>query len=232
MKPIKIQEVSRRWGVSSRTLRHWESQGLLSSVRLGSGGVRAYDAIACERLEKILFLKRLDLPLGVIREILGEGADVGAILREQRVYLASCASALREKIALLEKVLLCIDADRDIFDPSIFGGKEVSTVDEIDVSVADQCVNALLQEDFETPFRYFGKRIAAYMPPQILRYAWHEHIAPLGTFDAVEKTAYKNGSVFCTLRYEKGKAIVRFVFEAHTVSGFWLSYAGERGNLS
>ena len=121
MEPIKIQELCRRFGVSSRTLRHWEDQGLLSSVRVGSGAIRAFDAAECERLEKILFLKRLDLPLGVIRSILTDGADVGAILREQRVYLASRAAEMRKRIVLLEKVLVCIDADKDILIPHFFG---------------------------------------------------------------------------------------------------------------
>ena len=231
MEPIKIQELCRRFGVSSRTLRHWEDQGLLSSVRVGSGAIRAFDAAECERLEKILFLKRLDLPLGVIRSILTDGADVGAILREQRVYLASRAAEMRKRIALLEKVLVCIDADKDIFDSSLFRDDRTTAIDEADFSVAKLCVNSFLREDFETPHHYFGKRIASYMPPSILRYAWHEHVDPLGTFEAVEKTERKNDSVFVVWQYEKGRAIVQFVFTEHQVSGFWLTYDAEGSNL-
>ena len=231
MEPIKIQEVCRRFDVSSRTLRHWESQGLISCIRVGTGGVRAYDAAACERLEKILFLKRLDLPLGVIRAILADDADVGAILREQRVYLASRAAEMRKRIALLEKVLICIDADKDIFDSSIFHDDEKKALNEADLSAARACVDAFLREDFETPRRCFGHRLASYLPPDILRYAWHEHIDPLGAFDMIEKTECKNSAVFFTLRYEKGWAIVQFVFTEHQVSGFWLTYGAEGSNL-
>ena len=231
MEPIKIQEICRRFQVSSRTIRHWENQGLLSGTRIGTGKVRAYDAAACKRLEKILFLKRLDLPLAVIRDILTDGSDVGAILREQRVYLASRVVEMRNRIALLEKVLSCIDADKDIFDPEFFGDEAQASFDEADLLAAKDCVNAFLREDFETPCRYFGKRIASYMPPDVLRYAWHEHIDPLGAFDAIEQSVCKNSSVFIPLCYEKGRAIVQFVFTGHKVSGFWLTYDAERSAL-
>ena len=133
--------------------------------------------------------------------------------------------------ALLEKVLSCIDADKDIFDPEFFGDEAQASFDEADLLAAKDCVNAFLREDFETPCRYFGKRIASYMPPDVLRYAWHEHIDPLGAFDAIEQSVCKNSSVFIPLCYEKGRAIVQFVFTGHKVSGFWLTYDAERSAL-
>lgn len=231
MESIKIQDVCRRFQISSRTLRHWEEQGLISSIRIGTGATRAYHEFACEKLEKILFLKRLDLPLSVIREILEDGADMGAILREQRVYLSSRAAEMRKKITMLEKVLICIDADKDIFDFSIFRVAEEDAINPCDLSVAKCFIDAVLKEDFETPQRYFGKRMASYLPPDILRYAWHEHVDPLGAFIAVEKTESKSNAVFISLCFEKGKAIVQLVFTEHNVTGLWLTYDAEGSNL-
>src|SRR5665647_3291139 len=67
---LSIREVARVTGTTSRTLRHYESIGVLPASRVGPGGLRYYDDEALVRLQRILVLRGLGMPL----------ADVGQLL--------------------------------------------------------------------------------------------------------------------------------------------------------
>ncbi|OSM43579.1 MerR family transcriptional regulator [Nesterenkonia sp. PF2B19] len=77
-----IQELCRRAGVSSRTLRHYDAVGLLEPTRTGLDGRRHYDADAVARLQQILVLRDLGMPLLEIREALAQpGTEVHRLER-------------------------------------------------------------------------------------------------------------------------------------------------------
>jgi DNA-binding transcriptional MerR regulator len=64
-----ISELSRRTGVSARSLRYYEQQGLLTSRR-GLNGYRDYGPEAPGRVRRIKELLDLGLPTATIRDIL------------------------------------------------------------------------------------------------------------------------------------------------------------------
>jgi DNA-binding transcriptional MerR regulator len=66
---VKIGELSRATGVSIRSLRYYEQQGILSSER-GANGYREYGPEAAEAVYRIRALMAIGLPTGTIRDIL------------------------------------------------------------------------------------------------------------------------------------------------------------------
>ena len=64
-----IGELSKCAGVTPRTVRYYESLGLLSGEREGNG-FHFYSPEALARLDKIAILKRLGLDLGEIRSVI------------------------------------------------------------------------------------------------------------------------------------------------------------------
>lgn len=66
----KIGDIAMQYNVTSRTLRYYEEIGLLSSIRLDNSQYRFYDEKALLRLEQILFLRKLDLSVKDVKEIL------------------------------------------------------------------------------------------------------------------------------------------------------------------
>lgn len=66
---MRIGELAKVTGVSTRALRYYEEQGLLPAVRLGNG-YRDYDEQAARRVSFIQDLYSAGLPSEVIREIL------------------------------------------------------------------------------------------------------------------------------------------------------------------
>jgi len=69
----KIRDLSLHLGVTPRTLRYYEEIGLLWSERTDDFAYRQYDAAAIARLEQILLLRKLDLPVKDIQAIFTSG---------------------------------------------------------------------------------------------------------------------------------------------------------------
>lgn len=88
-----ITQVTKTFGVSTRTLRYYEAIGLIVSSRISGYSYRAYDCVARIRIRQILFLKKLRIPLKQIEELL-EGEDV------------------RRAIAIVEENIRRIDEER------------------------------------------------------------------------------------------------------------------------
>ena len=93
-------------GVTVRTLHHYDRLGLLRPVRNGSG-YRLYRERDLERLEQIVALKFLGLPLAEIGKLLDHGGrDLAAALRMQR-------EVLEERRRMLDRAIRAIrEAER------------------------------------------------------------------------------------------------------------------------
>ncbi len=68
---MTVNEVSKRTGVSIRTLQYYDKIGLLKATAYSSSGYRLYDDTALERLQQILLFRELEFPLKDIQKILG-----------------------------------------------------------------------------------------------------------------------------------------------------------------
>lgn len=67
---VAIHKLSEQMGLTSRTLRHWESEGLFKSLRDTSSGRRSYDedALLCIRITAML--RKMDIPIKDIKSVL------------------------------------------------------------------------------------------------------------------------------------------------------------------
>ena len=73
MQTMTISQVTKAYGVSTRTLRFYDQIGLLPSARRDDYAYRVYDAAAVQRLQQILLLRKLRIPLREIEEIFSQG---------------------------------------------------------------------------------------------------------------------------------------------------------------
>ena len=67
---MTVHEVSRRTGVSVRTLQYYDKMGLLPPTARTEAGYRLYDDAALERLQQILLFRALAFSLKEIQAIL------------------------------------------------------------------------------------------------------------------------------------------------------------------
>jgi len=88
-----IGELAHTSGVTSRTLRHYDAIDLLAPSGVGAGGRRMYGRAELLRLQQVLVLRELGVPLGTIAEILDhDAADgeprIGRLREHQEALLA------------------------------------------------------------------------------------------------------------------------------------------------
>src|SRR5690606_36236170 len=76
---MRIGELARRAGVSTRTLRYYEEQGLLTPRRLPNG-YRSYDEDAVEQVRRIRYLLAAGIGTEMAREVLPCVRDDGDAL--------------------------------------------------------------------------------------------------------------------------------------------------------
>jgi MerR family transcriptional regulator, thiopeptide resistance regulator len=94
----QVHEFAELAGVTVRTLHHYDRLGLLRAQR-NQSGFRVYTHADLERLESIIALKFIGLPLKQIRAVLGgDNLDLGCALRAQ-------LDALEEKKRRLEAAI-------------------------------------------------------------------------------------------------------------------------------
>jgi len=100
-----IQEVARLAGTTSRALRHYDAIGLLPPSRTGPGGQRHYDEDALVRLQRILLLRELGLPLDEIGAILDRTTEETSALRAHLAALRRERHMLDRRIAAVETTI-------------------------------------------------------------------------------------------------------------------------------
>lgn len=109
MGSFSIRELTREFGVTARTIRHYEDMGLLMPERRGQ--TRVYSAADRTRLKLILRGKRLGLSLEESRQIIqmydpaaGNRAQLERLLARLREQRESLLARRRDLDAMLEEL--------------------------------------------------------------------------------------------------------------------------------
>jgi DNA-binding transcriptional MerR regulator len=125
-----IQDVARIAGVSSRTLRHYDQIGLLPPSGTGAGGLRHYDDAAIRRLQRILLLRDLGLPLADVGRVLDEQADEAGALRRHLDQLRAEQDRLTRQIASVERTVTAIEKGEQLMAEDMLDGFDHTQYEE------------------------------------------------------------------------------------------------------
>ncbi|MYX14788.1 MerR family transcriptional regulator [Streptomyces sp. SID8374] len=117
-----IQEIARRAGTTSRTLRHYGDLGLLTPSRVGSNGYRYYDQDALVRLQRILLLRGLGLSLPAIKGVLEGQRDTAVALRAHLLLLEQEQERIGRQIASVRTTLHKTQEGRELMAEEVFDG--------------------------------------------------------------------------------------------------------------
>ena len=74
-----IRQVSQDYGISRQMLCYYEQIGLIESGRREDYAYRVYDEAAIRRLQQIIILRKLQIPMKQIKDILGNQDAVAVI---------------------------------------------------------------------------------------------------------------------------------------------------------
>ncbi|GHA96512.1 MULTISPECIES: MerR family transcriptional regulator [Streptomyces] len=117
-----IQEIAREAGTTSRTLRHYGDLGLLAPSRTGANGYRYYDQGALVRLQRILLLRELGLPLPAIKDVLEGQRDASAALRTHLLLLEQEQMRIGRQIASVRTTLHRTEEGEELMAGEVFDG--------------------------------------------------------------------------------------------------------------
>ena len=102
-----ITEVSRALNVSTRMLRYYEQQGLITSSRRPDYAYRVYDAENVNRLRIILVLRKLRVPLKAIGQILTD-CDAGEAVAILQTRVQEVEGEIRSLAAIRDALTMFV----------------------------------------------------------------------------------------------------------------------------
>lgn len=83
---VKIKQVEELVGISSKNIRFYEDQGLLTPTRTDNG-YREYHEPEITRLKQIKFLRKLGVPISQIHELIHHSISLGSCLQDHLLEL-------------------------------------------------------------------------------------------------------------------------------------------------
>ena len=104
---MMVAQVSKRTGVSVRTLHHYDQIGLLNPTEVTDAGYRLYDDAALDKLYMILVYRELGLPLNEIGNILdAPDYDRNRVLEHQIKLMQERVEKLQNQISFARGMLM------------------------------------------------------------------------------------------------------------------------------
>ena len=101
---MKIQDFSQRTGLSTKTIRYYESIGILRSPQRAPNGYREYSEQDLERAHFVAGARSLELSLDEISELLAMQNQREAPCRTMLDQIKHKADQIGERILLLQKM--------------------------------------------------------------------------------------------------------------------------------
>lgn len=101
---MKIKDAELLTGLSAKTIRFYESEGLIS-VRRNSNAYRDYDEDNIKELKRIKILRQLEIPISKIREFKNGDLQLENILKEKLEELNKGELDIQSKKFTIEVLL-------------------------------------------------------------------------------------------------------------------------------
>ncbi|MEO7130840.1 MAG: MerR family transcriptional regulator [Dermatophilaceae bacterium] len=100
-----VGQVAADFGVTVRTLHHYDRIGLLAPSERSAAGYRLYTEADLARLQQVVVYRRLELPLEEIATLLADGSDARDHLRRQRAAVLTRLDELSELVTAIDRAL-------------------------------------------------------------------------------------------------------------------------------
>jgi DNA-binding transcriptional MerR regulator len=118
-----VGQVADEYGVTVRTLHHYDEVGLLVPSERSQAGYRLYTESDVDRLTRIVVYRRLGFSLGEVADLLADEADVATHLRRQRATVMQRLDELKGLVVAIDRALeaemsgirLTTEEQRDLF---------------------------------------------------------------------------------------------------------------------
>ncbi len=113
---MKIAEVSKRYGVSTDTLRYYERVGLLRHVPRNKSGIRDYDEASCNAVEFVKCMRDAGMTIESLVEYMDLLEQGDATAQARKELLMRQSEEIRQRIEDLERALTRLQFKIDHYD--------------------------------------------------------------------------------------------------------------------
>ena len=155
-----IVEVARLAGVTSRTLRHYDDLGLVPPAHVGSNGYRYYGRPELLRLQEVLVLRELGLPLDAIARVLDGTTDRTAVLREHQLALTAERDRLTRLVAAVGRAIDEREGGEAMDPAELFDGFDPEKQKQYEADLVERYGPAA-QEHIDESWRRVGRKSRA-----------------------------------------------------------------------
>ena len=133
-----IVEVARYAGVSSRTLRHYDDIGLVPPAYVGANGYRYYERQQLHRLQEVLVLRELGLPLDAIARVLDGTSDRASVLREHRDALLGEQRRLGRLAETVRRTIEELEGGEPMEPAELFDGFDAEKQEQYEAELVER----------------------------------------------------------------------------------------------
>ena len=111
-----VIQVSKTFGISARMLRYYEQIGLLESSRKEDYAYRVYDESTIKRLQQIVILRKLQIPIKQIKDILNnqDAVTVIEVFRQNIGEIDEKITALSVVKSILKRFIEALEEKADV----------------------------------------------------------------------------------------------------------------------
>ncbi|MDE8703412.1 MerR family transcriptional regulator [Adlercreutzia equolifaciens] len=113
---MKIAEVSKRYGVSTDTLRYYERVGLLRHVPRNKSGIRDYDEASCNAVEFVKCMRDAGMTIESLVEYMDLLERGDETTQARKDLLLRQSEEIRQRIEDLERALTRLQFKIDHYD--------------------------------------------------------------------------------------------------------------------
>jgi len=204
-----VRQVSLDFGVSARMLRYYEQIGLLGSSRRDDYAYRVYDDNAIRRLRQIIILRKLQIPVRQIKDILDNPDAATAIeifkaniaeLQNEITALKTIKSALEIFVAKIEE-LAAVKLNLNLLtDDSVL--KLAESLSLIQRNVRENKTMEELNRASEELEKGAGKNVQiVYRPPATIAFLYHKcaptaEVKPRKEIESIMKKFIEDTNLF------------------------------------
>lgn len=150
-----IAQVARMSKVTSRTLRHYDSIGLLSPAWVGDNGYRYYEKEQVHRLQQILLLRDLGLGLDVVADMLN-GMDQLTILRNHHQWLQDERRRLDRLANTVARTIEELEGGHEVKMEELFDGFDAAKQKEYEAQLVDRFGDGVKEHIASSRKRWHG----------------------------------------------------------------------------
>lgn len=222
---VDINVVCNMLGCTSRTLRFYESKGIISSTNSLFSDRRRYTNEQIQRIKQVLVLRSLGLSVAKIKELQNNSMALSDAIAERKAELIASIRAKAQEYNLLSEALVTLEAGGDIFIEQEKSKTEYYN-DEY-VVIVNNFTDYFINEMYDWCFDCFSQNLKDYLPLPAFKRVVLDTLKPIGGFVKKEKTEKDenlNNVFYSYLKYEKLGLVIKLVFAKKEIHGVWLNY--------